>query len=147
MRTAVALVLCGLAMVLGVVGCGQGRDQDGQTPAPEIASSPTPTHEVVPVEATTTQGNRVMFPGGDISWVDAVVSFTSGDPAASRSRDPKAALGKPDYQGVDDAEDEATYVSLGYGGELVLGFADNVLAMERVWTWPSMRSARKSNRS
>lgn len=125
MKKGVALVLCGLAVLLGVVGCGQG--QDGQTPAPEITSPPAPTHEVVPVEATTTQGNRVVFPGGDISWADAVVSFRPGDPAASRSRDPNAALGEPDYQGVDDAEDEATYVSLGHGGELVLAFADNVL--------------------
>jgi OOP family OmpA-OmpF porin len=127
MKKAVALVLCGLAITLGVVGCGQGKDQDGQTPVTEITSPPAATHEVVPVEATTTQGNKVVFPGGDISWVDAVVSFTPGDPAASRSRDPNAALGKPDYQGTDDAKDEATYVSLGHGGELVLEFTDNVL--------------------
>lgn len=110
MKRRVVLILCGLTLVLGVVGCGQGEGE-----------------EVVPVEATTTQGNKVVFPSGNISWVDAVVSFTPGEPAASRSGDPSAALGEPDYQGIDDAEDEATYVSIGHGGELVLEFTDNVL--------------------
>ena len=118
MKKTIVLVLCSLIMVLGVVGCGQVA----------TASPAAPTQEVVPVEATTTQGNRVVFPAGDISWVDAVVSFTPGDPAASRSRDPDAALGRADYQGIDDAKDEATYVSLGHGGELILEFTDNVLA-------------------
>ena len=76
---------------------------------------------------TTTQGNKIVFPSGALSWVDAVVSFTPGDPAASRSRDPNATLGGPDYQGADAAEDEATYLSLGHGGELVLELTDNVL--------------------
>jgi len=127
MKKTLALILCGLAIPLGIVGCGQSMDQAGQTQATESTSPPAPTHEVVPVEATTTQGNKVVFPGGDVSWVDAVVSFTPGDPAASRSRDPNAALGKPDYRGTDDAKDEATYVSLGHGGELILEFTDNVL--------------------
>ena len=55
------------------------------------------------------------------------MSFTPGDPAASRSRDPNAALGRPDYQGTDDAKDEATYAALGHGGELVLELTNNVL--------------------
>jgi hypothetical protein len=110
MKKAVVLVLCGLAMALSVLACGQGKEE-----------------EVVPLEATTTQGNRLTFPQGEISWADAVVSFTPGNPAAGRSTDPKAALGKPDYQGTDDAQDEATYVSIGHGGELVLEFRDNVL--------------------
>jgi hypothetical protein len=80
-----------------------------------------------PVEATTTQGSKIVFPAGDISFADAVVSVTPGAPGPSRSRDPKAALGKPDYRGVDDAKDEATYVALGHGGELILEFTDNVL--------------------
>ena len=121
MKTTVTLVLCGLVIVLGVMGCGEDKDQS------EAASPSVPAKEVVPVEATTTQGNKVVFPSGDISWADAVGSFTPGDPAASRSRDPKAALGAPDYQGIDDAADEATYVSIGHGGELVLELTDNVL--------------------
>jgi OOP family OmpA-OmpF porin len=110
MKKAVVLVLCGLTIALGVLGCGQGKDE-----------------QVVPVEATTTQGNRLTFPDGEISWADAVVSFTPGNPAASRSTDPKAALGEPDYQGTDDAQDEATYVSIGHGGALILKFTDNLL--------------------
>jgi hypothetical protein len=34
---------------------------------------------------------------------------------------------KPDYQGTDEAKDEATYASLGHGGELVVELTDNVL--------------------
>jgi OOP family OmpA-OmpF porin len=127
MKRAVTLFLCGLIMALGVMGCGEGKDQEGQPQVSEAPSPSIPTREVVPIEATTTQGSKVVFPSGDISWADAVVSFTPGDPAASRSRDPNAALGEPDYQGRDDAADEATYVSLGHGGELVLEFTDNVL--------------------
>ena len=127
MIRAIPLVLCGLVIVLGVMGCGEGEDQEAQPPVSEAASPSLPSDEVVPVEATTTQGSKVVFPSGDISWADAVVSFTPGDPAASRSRDPNAALGEPDYQGTDDAVDEATYVSLGHGGELVLELTDNVL--------------------
>jgi hypothetical protein len=127
MKWAVTLVLCGLVITLGVMGCGKGKYQDGQPPGSEATSPSVLANEVAPVEATTTQGSRVVFPSGDISWADAVVSFTPGDPAASRSRDPNAALGGPDYQGTDDAADEATYVSLGHGGELVLELTDNVL--------------------
>jgi hypothetical protein len=120
-------VLCGLVMVLGAAGCAGGQDQEGGTPAPDAAPPSVPATAVVPVEATTTQGNNVVFPSGDMSWADAVAAFTPGDPAAVRSSDPEAALGEPDYQGTDDAADEATYVSVGHGGELVLEFTDNVL--------------------
>ena len=127
MKRAVILVLCGLVIALSIMGCGEGKDQEGQPPVSEAASPSVPTEELVPIEATTTQGNRVVFPSGDISWADVVGSFTPGDPAASRSRDPSAALGAPDYQGTDDAADEATYVSIGHGGELILELTDNVL--------------------
>ena len=128
MKKAVTLVLFGLVTALGVLGCEKGRDQDVQPPVSEKISPPSAsTSKVAPVEATTTQGSKVVFPGGDASWADAVVSFTPGDPAPERSGDPNAALGKPDYQGTDDAEDEATYVSLGHGGELIVELTDNVL--------------------
>ena len=128
MKKAGVLALFGLVTALGVLGCQKGADQGAQPPLFEKTSPPSaPTVEVTPVEATTTQGSKVVFPGGDISWADAVVSFTPGDPAPRRSRDPNAALGKPDYQGTDDAQDEATYVSIGHGGELVLELSDNVL--------------------
>lgn len=127
MKKAVALVLCGLVVALGVVACGKAEDQEEQQLVPEMTSPSEPRSEAVPIEATTTQGNRFVFPDGDISWADALGSFAVGDPAPARSRDPNAALGKPDYQGTDDAQDEATYVSLGHGGELILEFTDNVL--------------------
>ena len=120
-------VLCGLMVVLGATGCTGGADQESGTPASEAAPPTAPATEIVPVEATTTQGENVVFPSGEMSWADAVVAFTPGDPAAGRSQDPQAALGAPDYQGTDDAADEARYVSVGHGGELILEFTDNVL--------------------
>jgi hypothetical protein len=114
-RKAVSLILCGLAVALGALACGQGVGQEDQPP------------DVVPEEATTAQGEKVVFPSGTMSWVDAVISFTAGDPAGGRSGDPNAALGKPDYEDTGEAADEATYVSLGHGGQLILEFTDNVL--------------------
>jgi hypothetical protein len=128
MKKAVALVLLGVVTALGVLGCQKRTDKDAQPPVLEKSSPPSvSTKQVTPLEFTTTQGGKVIFPGGDISWADAVVSFRLGDPSPKRSGDPNAALGKPDYQGIDDTEDEATYVALGHGGELVLELTDNVL--------------------
>jgi hypothetical protein len=127
MKRRETLVLFGWVVALVALGCGGGPEQGGPTPASEVAPPPAVTVEVVPVEATTTQGESVVFPSGDLSWADAVVAFTPGDPAAVRALDPSAALGAPDYQGTDDAADEATYVSLGHGGALILEFTDNAL--------------------
>lgn len=69
-------------------------------------------------------GGKVMFPMGDVSFVDAVKGYSRGDPSPSeRHGDPAAALGVPDIAEHDDGG----YVSLGCGGELVLGFEDNAL--------------------
>ena len=128
MKRSLLPVLFGLMAVVGTLGCDKGEDREGGTPASEkTPPSSAATAEVTPVEATTTQGTRVVFAGGEISWADEVVSFTPGEPAPGRSLDPQAALGRPDYRGTDDAGDEATYVSLGHGGELVVEFTDNVL--------------------
>jgi hypothetical protein len=128
MRKTPALTLFGVVAALTVTGCEKGRPQDGQ---PSVHGKYPPpsarTNEGAPVEMTTTQGSKIRFPGGDISWADGVVSFTSGDPVPTRSRNPEAALGRPDYQGTDDARDEARYVSLGHGGDLVLELVDNIL--------------------
>jgi Mg-chelatase subunit ChlD len=78
-------------------------------------------------QVRTTQGHKIRFPAGDISWADRVVSYKPGNPAPRRSRDPKAALGPPDFQGRDDAADQRRYVNLGPAGELILEFTDNVL--------------------
>jgi hypothetical protein len=79
------------------------------------------------LEVKTPQGHRVKVAAKHDPWADAVVSFKPGNPGPRRSKDPRAALGKPDYKGTDDAADEKTFVALGHGGELVLEFRDNVL--------------------
>lgn len=113
MNKALTLTLVVLVTALGVWSCGRGNVKESRPPVADKARPPSAAKDkVTPVEATTTQGSKIVFPGGDISWADAVVSFKPGDPAPKRSRDPKAALGKPDYRGTEDAEDEATYVSL-----------------------------------
>ena len=70
-------------------------------------------------------GGTVFFPLGDLSFADEVVAFQSGHPAAANERDrnPRSALGIPDY---DEAKD-ANYTTLGCGGVLTLRFVDNAL--------------------
>jgi OOP family OmpA-OmpF porin len=126
MKKSLLLILFGLMAAVGTLSCD--KDRDGEAVVSDKTAAPsTGTSMVTPVEAMTTQGIKVVFTGGEICWADSVVSFTPGEPAPGRSRDPKSAVGRPDYKGTDDAEDEVTYVSLGHGGELVLEFSDNVL--------------------
>ena len=47
-------------------------------------------------ETVTNQGKKIVFPAGDIPFADPVVRFTPGDPAAPKSKHPKAGLGRPD---------------------------------------------------
>ena len=70
-------------------------------------------------------GGKVYFPLGDVSFTDEVVSFKSGEPAASneRDRDPQQALGIPNY----DESNDANYLTLGCGGVITLRFIDNAL--------------------
>jgi hypothetical protein len=69
-------------------------------------------------------GGTVVFPLGDLSFADEVVSFHMGDPhAALQHSDPRNALGPPDY----DGKTERNYTTLGCGGVLTLRFLDNVL--------------------
>lgn len=112
-----------------LAGCGSGSSKAPpaiaeKDPAVEIVLSPSKSRRE---EFVTGQGQRVQMNVEHDPWADAVVSFTSGKPAATRSTDPQACLGKPDYKGIDDAADEKTYLSLGYAGEVVLEFRDNVL--------------------
>ena len=67
--------------------------------------------------ASTSLGPVEMGP----AWTGRVVSFTPGNPPASRSADPLAALGPPDCGGGTGEPD--TYVALGRGGQLVLEFS------------------------
>jgi OOP family OmpA-OmpF porin len=70
-------------------------------------------------------GGTVHFPLGDLSFADEVVSFNSGNPEAAnaRDRDPKQALGVPNY----DQKNDSNYTTLGCGGVLTLRFVDNAL--------------------
>ncbi len=69
-------------------------------------------------------GGRIFFPFGDISFADEIIKYNSGNPMPSEEdRDPEKALGIPDY----DEEKDINFISLGYGGELVVKFTDNIL--------------------
>lgn len=68
-------------------------------------------------------GKRVFFPFGDISFADEIVSFKVGNPEPIKGFGPEEALGSPDY----DAKADKNFATLGYGGELVVKFTDNVL--------------------
>lgn len=68
-------------------------------------------------------GGRIFFPFGDISFADEVVSFKVGNPAPIEGYGPQYSLGIPDYIG----DYEKKYTTLGYGGELIVKFTDNVL--------------------
>ncbi|MGM0620314.1 MAG: OmpA family protein [Bacteroidota bacterium] len=68
-------------------------------------------------------GGRIFFPFGDISFADEVVSFKVGNPAPIEGYGPQNSLGIPDYTG----DYEKKYTTLGYGGELIVKFTDNVL--------------------
>lgn len=66
---------------------------------------------------------RIFFPFGDISFADEVVSFKVGNPSPIEGYGPQNAIGIPDYVG----DYEKKYTTLGYGGELVVKFTDNIL--------------------
>lgn len=63
----------------------------------------------------------VIFPGGDVSFADAVVSYSPGADVGSPYDDATDALGAPNYSGNTGS------TSLGDGGELILQFTDNSL--------------------
>ena len=62
----------------------------------------------------------VEFPDGSVSFADTVVSYAPGSGVSAPHNNPNAALGIPDTG-------EGSYVSLGWGGSLVLRFVDNSL--------------------
>jgi outer membrane protein OmpA-like peptidoglycan-associated protein len=69
-------------------------------------------------------GGRVFFPFGDISFADEVVSYSIGNPAPLKdAADPNQVLHIPNY----NEKADKNYTTLGYGGELVIKFVDNVL--------------------
>ena len=73
----------------------------------------------------------VLFPQGELSFADVVVSYdpviTNGQPTASH-QDASTALGLPDYDFDPDCTGhDCTFVSLGDGGAITLQFTDNFL--------------------
>lgn len=78
------------------------------------------------VSAASVTYDGVTFPAGDVSFADAVVSYTPGTNLSSSGActDTSKALGAPNWVSGDCSE----YVSLGNGGSLVLQFTDNALS-------------------
>jgi hypothetical protein len=73
----------------------------------------------------------IEFPAGDVSFADAVWSYTphgGGQPTAPH-RNPLNALGRPDYTGDFNCtgDPKCAFVSLGVGGSIILQFLDNSL--------------------
>ncbi|SFD77911.1 OmpA family protein [Roseivivax sediminis] len=67
----------------------------------------------------------VTLPMGDLSFADSALRYEMGNPAPIEpSRDPRAAIGPPDWESLDTPERELT---LGCGGSVVLRFEDNAL--------------------
>jgi OmpA-OmpF porin, OOP family len=78
---------------------------------------------------TDSRGRAIVFPLGDASFADEVVSFAVGTPPPRDARwgDPKTAVGPPDYDPKRVDPRSPADVVLGCGGSLVVRFADNVL--------------------
>ncbi|UXX84851.1 hypothetical protein [Roseovarius pelagicus] len=69
----------------------------------------------------TDRGEDIVFPMGEVSFADSVVSFEIGRPSSEpQYADPKAALGHPDGK-------DTNALTLGCGGVVVLSFDDNFL--------------------
>jgi outer membrane protein OmpA-like peptidoglycan-associated protein len=74
------------------------------------------------------RGKKIVFPLGDASFADEIVSFELGNPAPPDKRwaNPKVALGVPDYKASATAANP-TDVVLGCSGTLTIRFVDNAL--------------------
>ncbi len=70
------------------------------------------------------RGGKVKLPLGDLSFVDKVIEYKTGNPAPiAANSNPEDAIGIPNFNQL-----EVTgFVSLGSGGELLLAFTDNAL--------------------
>jgi OmpA-OmpF porin, OOP family len=75
------------------------------------------------------RGKKIVFPLGDASFADEVVSFETGRPAPPDKRwaDAKVALDSPNYDAKRVDARSPKNVVLGCGGMLVVRFVDNAL--------------------
>lgn len=73
--------------------------------------------------AQATSIGGIEFPDGALSFADSVYSYSPGGSVTATYADPTQALGLPDYP----AGSSDGFVSLGYGGTLILKFTDNSL--------------------
>jgi outer membrane protein OmpA-like peptidoglycan-associated protein len=78
---------------------------------------------------TDSRGKAIVFPLGDASFADEVVSFEVGKPPPRDSRwaKPDTALGPPDYNPKRVDPSKPANVVLGCAGTLTVRFTDNVL--------------------
>ena len=78
---------------------------------------------------TDSRGKKIVFPLGDASFADEVVSFELGKPSPPDLRwtDPSVALGSPNYDRTRDDPANPSNVVLGCAGTLVVRFNDNAL--------------------
>ena len=74
------------------------------------------------------RGKAILFPLGDASFADEIVSFELGKPAPPDKRwaNPETALGSPNYDSRATANNP-TDVVLGCAGTLIVRFIDNAL--------------------
>ncbi len=69
-------------------------------------------------------GGCVFFPYGDISFADQVIYYDTGSQKPEdEDSDPAKTLGIPDY----NEQEDLNFTSLGYGGQLIVRFTDNIL--------------------
>jgi OmpA-OmpF porin, OOP family len=78
---------------------------------------------------TDSRGKAIVFPLGDASFADEIVSFEVGKPAPRDTRfvKPESTLGPPDYNPKRIDMSKPPNVGLGCGGTLTVRFTDNVL--------------------
>ena len=95
-----------------------------------LAAAGTPaTAQEMSRTYTDTRGKAIVFPLGDASFADEVVSFEVGTPPPRDTRftKPESALGPPDYNPKRVDASTPPDVSLGCAGTLTVRFTDNVL--------------------
>lgn len=136
-----------VAGALTILGCGGPNEPKDNAPEPEkskpASTSPTTNTSTEPAKKPegpdptakktaglpkltlkTPQGKSLTFSLDNDPWADRVVTYTPGKPQPKNSREPGAVIGKPDATSRKDAD---KFLALGFGGELIVEFTDNLL--------------------